>query len=358
MKKSFLFLLAPLSFSLFGCSSNETPLSSSDLSNSSSKIEQEVTNINLAYSDMENALSNFFSQKNNGVRLSDLKEDVPSFLLSLKSKNTFDEIGKESKESDEIKTYSLGIYADDLSFKANALDSYSDFQFGLMAKSLLFDLEEKSTDTSLPFRQGFNAYFASIEEKAGLYFDSSKSALSRALIENLFPDVTLYERSFLDCSKTYEKMESLFPLNKKASNIASIIRKGAQNLLENKKARFFTYEGEESTHFVGKYDDVTSFKAKAKDLLNLFLEDGETKENLSSYVDRLQSINLSFYYLFDVNEPLSLTLKGSLSFSEDENGEGLSSLQLSTSMDFLKEVESDFALPKEISNSSIWTPLL
>ena len=104
MKKSLLFLLAPLSLALFGCSSSEDSLSSSEIPVSSSKIEQEVANINLAYSDMENALSNFFSEKSHGFRLSDLKEDVPSFLLSLKSKNTFDEIGKESKESDEIKS--------------------------------------------------------------------------------------------------------------------------------------------------------------------------------------------------------------------------------------------------------------
>ena len=317
-----------------------------------------MTNVNLAYSDMENGLSNFFFLKNNGVRILDVSEEEPSFLLSLKSKNTFDEIGKESKASDEIKTYSLDIYSDDLSFKMASLDNYNDFHFGLMAKSLLFELEEKTTDTSLPFRQGFNLYFAKGETQSGFYFDSSKSALSRALIENLYPDVTLYERSFLDCSKTYEKMESLFPLNKKASNIASFLRKEAQNLYENKKARLFTYEGEESTHFTGKYDDASSFKEEATNLLDLFFEDGETKDKLSSYVDRLQSIDLSFDYLFDMNEPLSLTLNGSLSFESDENGEGLSSLQLNTSMNFLKEDESDFALPKEISDSSLWTPLL
>ena len=357
MKRQSLFLISPFLLSLFACSPGETISSESSLL-SSSKVEQEVTNVNLAYSDMENGLSNFFFLKNNGVRILDVSEEEPSFLLSLKSKNTFDEIGKESKASDEIKTYSLDIYSDDLSFKMASLDNYNDFHFGLMAKSLLFELEEKTTDTSLPFRQGFNLYFAKGETQSGFYFDSSKSALSRALIENLYPDVTLYERSFLDCSKTYEKMESLFPLNKKASNIASFLRKEAQNLYENKKARLFTYEGEESTHFTGKYDDASSFKEEATNLLDLFFEDGETKDKLSSYVDRLQSIDLSFDYLFDMNEPLSLTLNGSLSFESDENGEGLSSLQLNTSMNFLKEDESDFALPKEISDSSLWTPLL
>ena len=357
MKRQSLFLISPFLLSLVACSPSETISSESSVL-SSSKVEQEVTNVNLAYSDMENGLSNFFSLEHNGVRILDASEEEPSFLLSLKSKNAFDEIGKESKTNDEIKTYSLGIYSDDLSFKMASLDNYNDFHFGLMAKSLLFELEEKTTDTSLPFRQGFNLYFAKGETQTGFYFDSSKSALSRALIANLYPDVTLYERSFLDCSKAYEKMESLFPLNKKASNIASFFRKEAQNLYENKKARFFAYEGEELTHFTGKYDDASSFKEKANDLLELVFEDGETKGALSSYVDRLQIIDLSFDYLFDMNEPLSLTLNGSMSFQSDEDGEGLSSFGLNTSMEFLKEDEGDFALPKEISNSSLWAVLM
>lgn len=357
MKKSLLFLLAPLSLALFGCSSSEDSLSSSEIPVSSSKIEQEVANINLAYSDMENALSNFFSEKSHGLRLSDLKEDVPSFLLSLKSKNTFDEIGKESKESDEIKTYSLGVYADDLSFKANALDSYKDFKFGLMAKSLLFDLEEKSTDTSLPFRQGFNAYFAHNGDKTGLYFDSSKCALTRALLENLYPDLTLYERSFMDLSNAYEAMESLFPLNKKAANLASFLRQEAQNLVSDGKGRFFTYEGEENTHFVGSYNDVSSFKETLNGLLDSFLEENEMKKTISSYLERLNGLDLSFEYIYNETASLSLDLNGSLSFKEDENGEGLSKIELHLHSSFLMEEESIFSLPEEVFDSSLWTDI-
>ena len=358
MKRAALFLFSPFLLSLFACSStSESSLSDSSLSSSLTKVEQEVENVNLAFSDMENGLSNFFAWKSNGVKMEDAIEDSPSFLLSLKSKNTFDEIGEESKEADTLKNYSLAIYSDDLSFKASSLESFDDFHFGLMAKSLLFELTEKTTDTFLPFRQGFNVYFAKSEDQTGLYFDTSKSAITRALMENLYPDITLYERAFFDLTNVYQKTEGLFPLNVKASNLASFVRKGAQSLYEAKKARFFSYEGEETTHFAGEYDDVSFLKEKARNLLDTYFEEGETKEKLSSTLENLESIDLSFDYLFDLDKPLSLTLNGALAFKESESGEGLSSININLRMSFLNEEEGEFSLPNEVLDPSLWTPL-
>lgn len=337
-----------LSFFLLSCGGEPVPSSSSE---EAEKEKIPVTETNLALSDFETSLSSYFSYPNGGLSFSSAKEATPLLSFSFQSENPFSNVGSSpSKEGATLYDYDLSLYSDSLDFIYMHADKEEDFAVRFGSNSLSFDLS-MDEESALSFKQGVYLYFATVEESSGFYLDLSKAAISRALIENLYPSIALNERSYYDFTDGFSLLTALFPLNAHASSFSSLLRSGVQEGLDNNKGSFYTYEGEERTYLAYSYDDASSFKEMALRLASL-IDDPEKEKKAKETIERIESVSLSFDYSFDYERPYSLSIDGNILFAPSSAG-GICSLSLSLKGDFLSE-EASFALPKDLGDRSIW----
>lgn len=337
-----------LSFLLLSCGGETTSSSSNGEAN---KEKIPVTETNLALSDFETSLSSYFSNLNGGLSFSSLKEGSPLLSASFQSENLFSSVGSSpSKEGGMLYDYDLSLYSDSFDFIYMHANKAEEFAVRLGSRSLSFDLS-MDEESVLAFKQGIYLYFASIEESSGFYLDLSKAAISRALIENLYPSIVLNERSYYDFTDGFSFLGSLFPLTERASSFSSLLRSGVQEGLHGGNGSFYTFEGEEKTYLNYSYDDADSFKEMALRLTSL-IDDPQKEEKAKETIERIESVSLSFDYSFDYERPYSLTVNGDILFAPSLDG-GISSLSLSLEGDFLSEGAS-FPLPKDLSDRSIW----
>ena len=327
-----------------------------DPSASSSSVETEkkkipVTETNLALSDFETSLSSYFSNPNGGLSFSGLEEDSSLLSVSFQSENPFSDIGSSpSKEGGTLYEYDLSLHSDSLDLIYIHADKEEEFALRLGSSSLSFDLS-MDEESALAFKQGVYLYFASVKESSGFYLDLSKAAITRALIENLYPSALLNERSYYDFTDGFSLLSSFFPLTERASAFSSLLRSGVQEGLNDGKGSFYTYEGEERTYLNYSCEDPESFKDMALRLASL-IENPEKEEKVQDTIERIESVSLSFDYSFDYEQPYSLSIDGDILFAPSSDG-GLSSLSLSLGGRFLPK-EASFSLPKDLDDRSIW----
>lgn len=333
---------------LLSCGGDPSTSSSSE---ETKKEKIPVTETNLALSDFETSLSSYFSYPNGGLSFSGLEEGSSLLSASFQSVNPFTDIGSSpSKEGEALYDYELSIYSDSLDLIYMNADKEEEFALRFGSPSLSFDLS-MDEESALCFKQGVYLYFASVGESSGFYLDLSKAAITRALIENLYPSIVLNERSYYDFTDGSSLLSSFFPLTERASAYSSLLRSGVQEGLNDGKGSFYTYEGEERTYLNYSYDDVASFKDMALRLASL-IEDPKKEEKAKETIERIESVSLSFDYSFDYEQPYSLSIDGDILFATSSDG-GLSSLSLSLGGRFLPK-EASFSLPKDLNDRSIW----
>jgi len=352
-KRLLFFSLLPL---LVACGTNVEEDSSS--SSSEERQKERVSNVNLALSDFEHSLSNYFKHPNQGISFADKEEGKPFVSAAFSSERAFEEpLSSSTVPDDSLYAYQLDLSCEDFRFSFLSLDDSGLFSAKVGSSDIYIDIQEIDGSLDLSFKQGVLSYFASVDDSSGLYLDLSKAALTRSFLETVYPDLSLKERSYIDLTSSYKAISSFFPLNGRLSSFVPSLRKKVQEGLDGDKAAFYAYPDEETTYLEASYDDVDSFKEEARTAIDLLLEGEEgkeTKEKALSFIDSIESLSLEFEYAFTFDDPLYVTIEGDISFKKEETSSGLSSLSLATKGRFLSEEEASFELPKNLGDRSIW----
>ncbi len=356
MKKERIALLAFGSLMMLaGCDANsDSSPSSSDSTDEDAK--KSVDNVNLALSDLEGSLSNYLSKKSQGLSFSNKDEDAPLISLSFVSDSSFSADGSSSSEVSGKKHYTLDAYCDDLSFKATSLDKKDECKMEFGSNDIYLELKGEEDGLDLPFRQGLKGYLATVDNETGLYIDASKAALTRAFLSSVYPEKEFNERSYVDFTDAFEKADLAFPLNSKMPTFATSLRKNVQEAIDEGSAYFYRYDEDPNTYLSYRFDDLASFKEKADDYIDSFLddeEDAEKKKEAKEFVSKINSLSADITYAFNENEPVYVDIVSSLSMDLGEDN-GLSSVDISAMGSFLDDAKCSFDLPSNLSDRSIW----
>lgn len=350
---------------LFSCAS-ENNLSSS--SSSSEEIKEKIyitksEDINLSLADFEQSLMTEFSRNNFGLSFKDY-DDKPLFKLSLSSEKEWSAPLSEKRFAlvDAKKEYELTISSDDLIWKLNSLDKATSFTSIFGSSRLKAKIIEKKSDYELPFNQGLFTYFSGKEEETGFYFDTSKAALSRSFLGTLFPERTLQERSYLDVTATYSKLNGLFPLNKKSASLISSLRSNAQEKLNNGEASLYTYEDDKLNYLSISLADTEEIKTNLTTYVNDFIpsENQKLKDNLLAFIARIENINgeIIYSYLPIEGKANKVSISLDLKLKEEEKEESsITDISLSMIGSFLEEKDCLFSLPNDLLNREKWPNL-
>ncbi len=351
-KRIIFFSLLPL---LIACGTKAEENSSS--SSSEERQKERVSNVNLALSDFEHSLSNYFKHPSQGISFADKEEGKPSISGAFSSERAFEEpLSSSVTADDSLYAYRLDFSCDDFRFSFLSLDDSGSFSAKVGSSDIYIDIKEIEGSLDLSLKQGVLSYFASVDDSSGLYLDLSKAALTRSFLETVYPDLSLKERSYIDLTSSYKALAPFFPLNGRFSSLVPSLRKKLQEGLDGDKAAFYAYPNEETTYLEASYDDVDSFKKEARTAIDLLLaeEEREIKEKALSFIDSIESLSLEFEYAFTFDDPLYVTIAGDISFKKEAASSGISSLSLATKGRFLSEEEASFDLPKNLGDRSVW----